>query len=186
MVIKSFFACVSLSSCRACPWARLRYVILSELITNSWLSTMCTASCMLTRRWPAKWCNACLVIVLTPLKLSSCVLFILCNGKGHTSQLTRVIHNLKNACVDMRWVVHIFQYLKITSFLYSLHDDILDSIYFSLWSVVSLTRCMTPHISIHLLFHLYQDNLDLNNITEVWCRSLPSTPLVAFYCVVLP
>ncbi len=154
MVIKSFFACVSHSSRRACPWARLRYVILSELITNSWLSTMCTTSCMLTRRWPAKWCNACSVIFLTPLKLSSCVLFVLYNGKGHASQVTRVIQNLKNTCIDMRWVVHIIQYSKITLCLYSLHDDILDSIYFSLGSVVSLTR-VWHHISWYIFYFTY-------------------------------
>ena len=115
---------------------------------------MCTASCMLTRHCRAKWCNACLVIVLTPLKLSSCVLFILCNGKGHASQVTRVIQNSKNTCVDMRWVVHIFQYSKITLFLYSLHDDILDSIYFSLWSVVSLTS-VWHHISWYIFYFTY-------------------------------
>ncbi len=161
MVIKSFFACVSHSSRRAYPWARLRYVILSELITNSWLSTMCTASCVLTIHCPAKWCNACLLIVLTPLKLLSCVLFVLCDGKGHASQVTHVIQNLNNAFIDLRWVVHIIQYLNIMSCLYSLHDDILDSIYFSLWSVVSLTR-VRHYISWYIFYFTY--------IQTIWIR----------------
>ena len=146
LVIKSFFACVSHSSRRACPWARLRYVILSELITNSWLSTMCTASCMLTRSCPAKWCNACFVIVLTPLILLSCVLFVLYNGKGIASQVIRVIQNLNNAFIDLREDVHIIQYSNITSCFYSLHDDILDSIYLSLWRVVSLPVYDTTYL----------------------------------------
>jgi hypothetical protein len=154
MVIKSFFACMSHSSRKACPWARLRYVILLELITNSWLSTICTAYCMLTRRCPAKWCNACLVIVLTPLILSSCVLFVLCNGKGIASQVLHVIQNLNNVFIDMRDDVHIIQYLNITSCFYSLHDDVLISIYLSLWCVVSLTS-VWHHISRFIFYFTY-------------------------------
>ncbi len=154
MVIKSLFACVSHSSHRACPWARLRYVILSELITNCWLSTMCTASCMLTRCCPAKWCNACLVIVLTPLILSPCILFVLYNGKGIASQVIRVVQNLNNAFIDLRKDVHIIQYSNIWSFLYSLHDDILDSIYLSFWHVVSLTS-VWHHISWYIFYFTY-------------------------------
>ncbi len=72
------------------------------------------------------------MIVLTPLILSSCVLFISCNGKGIVSQVIYVIQNLNNAFIDLREDVHIIQYLNITSCFYSLHDDILDSIYLSL------------------------------------------------------
>ncbi len=154
MVIKSLFACVSYSARRACPWARLRYVNLLELITNYWLSTMCTASCMLTRHCPAKWCNTCFVIVLTPFILSSCVLFVLYNGKGIASQVIRVIQNLNNAFIDLREDVHIIQYLNITSCFYSLHDDILDSIYLSLWRVVSLTS-VWHHISWYIFYFTY-------------------------------
>ncbi len=154
MVIKSLFACVSHSSHRACPWARLRYVILLELITNSWLSTMCTAFCMLTRRCPAKWCNACFVIFLTPLILLSCVLFVLYNGKGIASQVIRVIQNLNNVSIDLREDVHIVQYSNIMSCFYSLHDDILDSIYLSLWCVVSLTS-VWHHIFWYIFYFTY-------------------------------
>ncbi len=72
------------------------------------------------------------MIVLTPLILSSCVLFVSCNGKGIVSQVICVIQNLNNAFIDLREDVHIIQYLNITSCFYSLHDDILDSIYVSL------------------------------------------------------
>ncbi len=161
MVIKSLIACVSHSSRRACLWARLRYVILSELITNSWLSTMCTASCMLTRRYPAKWCNACFVIVLTPLILLSCVLFVLYNGKGIASQVICVIQSLNNAFIDLREDVCIIQYSNITSCFYSLHDDILDSIYLSLWLVVSLTS-VWDHISWYIFYFTY--------IRTIWIR----------------
>ncbi len=159
--LKSLFACVSHSSCRACPWARQRYVILLELITNSWLLTMCTASCMPTRCCPAKWCNACFVIVLTPLILSSCVLFVVYNGKCIANQVIRVIQNLNNAFIDLREDVHIIQYSNITSYLYSLYDDILDSIYLSLWRVVSLTS-VWHHISQYIFYFTY--------IRTIWIR----------------
>jgi hypothetical protein len=32
----------------------------------------------------------------------SCVLFVLCTGKGHASQVTRVIQNLNTAFIDLR------------------------------------------------------------------------------------
>jgi hypothetical protein len=75
---------------------------------------------------------ACLVIVLTPLILLSCVLFVLCNGKGIASQVIHLIQNLSNAFIDMREDVHIIQYSNITSCFYSPHDDVLDSIYLGL------------------------------------------------------
>ncbi len=79
------------------------------------------------------------MIVLTLLILSSCVLFVLYNGKGIASQVIRVIQNLNNALTDLREDEHIIQYSNIMSCFYSLHDDILDSIYLSLLRVVSLT-----------------------------------------------
>ncbi len=94
----------------------MRYFILYELINNSWLLIMCTASCMLTIHCPAKWCNACSVIVLTPLISWSCVLFVLYNGKGIASQVIPVIQNLNNAFIDLREDVHIIQYSNITSY----------------------------------------------------------------------
>ncbi len=66
------------------------------------------------------------MIVLTPLILSSCVLFISCNGKGIVGQVICVIQSLNNAFIDLREDVHIIQYSNITSCFYSLHDDILD------------------------------------------------------------
>ncbi len=152
--LKSFFACMSHSSRKACLWARLKYVILLELITNSWLLTMCMASCMLTRRCPAKWCNACLVIVLTPFILSTCILFVLCNGKGITSQVICVIQNLNSVFINMREDEHIIQYSNIMSCFYSLHDDVLDSIYLSLWRVVSRTS-VWHHISRYIFYFTY-------------------------------
>ncbi len=71
------------------------------------------------------------MIVLTPLILLSCILFVLYNG-SIASQVMHVIQNLNNAFIDLREDVHIIQYSNITSCFYSLHDDILDSIYLSL------------------------------------------------------
>ncbi len=79
------------------------------------------------------------MIVLTPLILSSCVLFVLCYGKGIASQVIRVIQNLNNVFIDVREAVHIIQYSNNTACIYSLHDDVMDSIYLSLGRVVSLT-----------------------------------------------
>jgi len=53
----------------------------------------------------------------------------------------------------------------------------LESIYLGLWRVVSFT-CVWHHISRYIFNFTYQNNLNLNNIIEAWCCSLPSIPLV--------
>ncbi len=114
------------------------------------------------------------MIVLTPLILS-CVLFISCNGKGIASQVIFVIQNLNNVFIDMRGVVHIIQYSKIMPCFYSLHDDILNSLFQLVTCCVSYP-CMTLHILIHPLFHLCQDNLDLNNRIPATATSSQRAP----------
>ncbi len=51
----------------------------------------------------------------------------------------------------------------------------LESIYFSLWRVVSFI-CVWHHISRYIFNFTYQNNLNLNKIIEAWCCSLPSIP----------
>ncbi len=85
----------------------------------------------------------------------------------------------------MSQVVHIIQKSNIMSCFHSLHVNILESIHLSLWCVVSFT-CVWHHISRYIFNFNYQNNLNLNNIIEAWCCSLPSIPLVVFCCVELP
>ncbi len=61
----------------------------------------------------------------------------------------------------------------------------LESIYLGLWGVVSFT-CVWHHISRYIFNFTYQNYLNLNNIIEAWCCSLPSILLVVFCCVELP
>ncbi len=41
-------------------------------------------------------------------------------------------------------------------------------------------------VSRYIFNFTYQTNLNLNNIIEAWCCSLPSVPLIVFCCVELP
>ncbi len=114
-----------------------------------------------------------------------CVLFDWCKGEGVTSQVIHIIQKTNTMFIDMSQVVHIIQKSNIMSCFHSLHVDILESIYLSLWHDVSFT-CVWHHISRYIFNFIYQNNLNLNNLIEAWCCSLPSIPLVVFWCVELP
>ena len=160
-VIISFCLSVSTSSRKTCPWLTFTYVILSEQMTSSWSSTICTASCMLTSRWPAKWCNAFLVMGFAPVMSSLFVLFI---------------QNRQNACDIWKHIIQIVNIVCVSTPLWSVACNALTIKWcflhlFQIMLCRDVFPCMRQHISTHLLFHLYPGNWDQSNIAIAWYHS---------------
>ncbi len=162
------------------------YVILSEQMTSSCLPTIWTASCMLTSQWPARWCNAFLVIVFTPVMSSSCVLFKLesCLNWNHE----QYIHNMNILFVDVleSWT----QNLECEYFV-NVFGTVLTLIWFFVWHLFQTVLCCVAflcrpqHIDTRPLSHLYLDNWDQSNTAIAWCHCWLSNSSVKFCCVEL-
>ncbi len=109
--------------------------------------------------------------------LIQCILFGWCKGEGVTSQVIHIIQKSNKMFIDMSQVVHIIQKSNTMSCCHSLHVDIFGKHLSQLVMRLSFT-CLWHHISRYIINFTYQNNLNLNNIIDTWCCSLPTILLV--------